>query len=313
MNDIVVLKNVSRQFGVVKALDDISFTVKKERPVGVVVPNGSGKTTLLSIISGFLAPTAGQVSVFGHEPSHPLVKGRVAILPQDVRLYRGMSILRQLMFFSRLHGRNRRDAHMEACQLLEAVGLTEVAKRPPNMLSHGMSKRATIAQAFIGDPELILLDEPTSGIESVHAKKIRSLIRKHQETSTFLISSHNLAEIENLCDQIIILKGGKVTTKQPLSTLVERQSSIRYRFESAVPEPLLDRIRELTSVREASNIGDDSRSIQIDYNQGFETQIEYDLLMIFQAHQISPVEMSRGVSLEDKVVELTRNLSAPNS
>ena len=306
MNNLVVLKNVSRQFGSVTALDDISFTIKKERPVGVVGPNGSGKTTLLSIISGFLAPTAGRVSVFGHEPTHPLVKGRVAILPQDVRLYRGMSILRQLMFFSRLHGRNRRDAHMEACQLLEAVGLTEVAKRPPNMLSHGMSKRATIAQAFMGDPELILLDEPTSGIDSVHAKKIRSLIRKHQETSTFLISSHNLTEIENLCDQVIILKAGKVTTKQTLSTLVERHSSIRYRFEFAIPDTLLDRIRQLTSVREASIIGDDSRWIQIEFNQGFETQIEHDFLTVFQDHRVSPVEMNRGVSLEDKVVELTR-------
>jgi len=305
MNNLVVLKNVSRQFGSVTALDDISFTIKKERPVGVVGPNGSGKTTLLSIISGFLAPTAGRVSVFGHEPTHPLVKGRVAILPQDVRLYPGMSILRQLMFFSRLHGRNRRDAHTEACELLEAVGLTEVAKRPPNMLSHGMSKRATIAQAFMGDPELILLDEPTSGIDSVHAKKIRSLIRKHQETSTFLISSHNLTEIENLCDQVIILKAGKVTTKQTLSTLVERHSSIRYRFEFAIPDTLLDRIRQLTSVREASIIGDDSRWVQIEFNQGFETQIEHDLLTVFQEHRVGPVEMNRGVSLEDKVVELT--------
>jgi len=306
MTDAIVTHNLGKTFGRLQALKAVNFAVKTGEPIGLVGPNGSGKTTLFSIISGFLAPCSGSISVLGHAPNDPRLHDRVAILPQDVQMYKGIPVVKQLTFFAKLQGASTRQAKSAALEVLDDVGLGDIGSRSPDQLSHGMLKRATIAQAFLGTPELVLLDEPTSGIDPVLANQIRHLIRKHQKQRTFLISSHNLEEIENLCSQVIILKKGEVTENKRMADLVGRTNAIRFRFEQALPISIIDLIRDIPNVTTVTVSASDEKKVAIHFTESADAQIDIQLLTLFQQQNIAFIEMMRGESLEDKVVELTR-------
>ncbi len=146
------------------ALSDINFELEAGEPIGLVGPNGAGKTTFLSILSGFLHPTSGTVRLFGHPPGATKLIGKVSALPQDARLDPSFTIIGQLVFYARLQDLNKQQANFEASRVLETVKLKEAAQEKPLTLSHGMAKRVAIAQALIGKPDLILLDEPTADL-----------------------------------------------------------------------------------------------------------------------------------------------------
>ena len=147
---MIQVSALSKHFGPVRALDGIDLTIENGRPSGLVGPNGAGKTTLFSVLCGFLLPTAGQVRIAGHPPLARELHGRIAILPQDAALTPAVPITKQLTFMAELQGFDRRSARSEAARVLELVNLSDAALRAPEALSHGMKKRAAIAQAFIG-------------------------------------------------------------------------------------------------------------------------------------------------------------------
>ena len=174
---MIELQNLSKHFGPVRALDGIDLSIDQVKPTGLVGPNGAGKTTLFSVLCGFLNPTSGRVRIAGHPPLAKALHGQIAILPQDAALSPAVPIAKQLEFMAQLQGFDRRGARAETARTLELVNLSDVAMRPPEALSHGMRKRAAIAQAFIGEPDLVLLDEPTAGLDPNTAAPIRELIR----------------------------------------------------------------------------------------------------------------------------------------
>mgnify|MGYP000063526361 CR=1 FL=1 len=262
--------NVTKSFGSTKALDDVSFDVPSGSIFGLLGPNGAGKTTLFSIAAGFLSASSGSLHVLGTDIAHvSQLQGRLTILPQDASFQRNVPILEQLAFFRQLDGKDRKTAEAEVTEALELVGLAEYRKRGIHALSHGMLKRMGIAQAFLGNPEVILLDEPTSGLDPQNARQIRDLVRDLQQRRrvTTLISSHNLAEIQELCDHVAILDKGKlkvagsigeitrqgrmidIETRRPLSDgerarllgvrgirATEERGPSRYRLVLSIPE-----------------------------------------------------------------------------
>ena len=216
------IRDLSKRFDSTKALDAVSFDVPQGSIFGLLGPNGAGKTTLFSIAAGFLAADAGSLRVLGVDIAHVAdLQGRMTILPQDASFQRNVPILEQLAFFRQLDGKDRRTAEAEVTAALELVGLAEYRKRGIHALSHGMLKRMGIAQAFLGTPDIILLDEPTSGLDPQNARQIRDLIRElqHSRNTTTVISSHNLAEIQELCDHVAILDKGKVMAAGPVAEI----------------------------------------------------------------------------------------------
>src|SRR5262249_17507716 len=205
-----------------KALDGVTFDVPANSIFGLVGPNGAGKTTLFSLVAGFLKPTRGHIEVLGIDVENiSELQGRLSILPQDALFQTNVPILEQLTFFSRVNGLDYEAAREEALQSLKIVGLEEAARKNPRVLSHGMAKRLGIAQAFLGDPEVVILDEPTSGLDPGGARSIRMLVRDLRRRGTVMISSHNLREIQEICTHVAIIDHGKLVECSDIESLTQ--------------------------------------------------------------------------------------------
>ncbi len=210
MSSLIKVDNLNKSFGSKQVLKDINFEVVKGEPVALVGPNGAGKTTLFSILCGYIPYNSGSVSILGENPSTAAVKNHFSALPQDAQLDPKYSIDKQLQFYAQLQGFTSKQSIIEAHRVLSLVGLADSYKVKPLELSHGMRKRASIAQSLMGSPQLIILDEATAGLDPKHAKDIREIISNLSGDITFVLSSHDLSELERLCDQVLYLENGKL-------------------------------------------------------------------------------------------------------
>ncbi len=243
------VQGISKTFGPVRALDEVSFDVPTHSVFGLLGPNGAGKTTLFSIVANFLKADSGRVEVLGQDPARVSeLRGRLTILPQDAAFQRNTPIMEQLVFFRMLDGETRDSAETEVRRSLERVGLEDYAKRGARALSHGMAKRLGIAQAFFGSPEVILLDEPTAGLDPASARQIRDLVQELRRKATVVISSHNLAEIQELCDRVAILDRGRVVADGPVAELTAASRELDLRLSRRLEAAEVDRVKELPGV-----------------------------------------------------------------
>jgi ABC-2 type transport system ATP-binding protein len=195
----------------VRAVDDLNLEVRPHEVFGLLGPNGSGKSTTIKIILGLLFPTAGRVSVFGKLPTDVATKTRIGYLPEESYLYRFLNARETLDYYGRLFHIDRAKRIKRIDMLLEMVGLDAVQRRPVGEFSKGMQRRIGLAQALINDPDLLILDEPTTGLDPIGTRQIKDLILQlKQRGKTVLLSSHLLADVEDVCDRVTILYGGKI-------------------------------------------------------------------------------------------------------
>lgn len=226
MNHAIAATALSRNYGSVRALDGVSLTVDEGSCWGLVGPNGAGKTTLFSLICGYLRPSSGDLTVFGRRPSEPgALKGLLGVLPQDAALPTNFTVGGLLTHLARLSGLLNPDS--EARAALERVGMQEIWSRGSRTLSHGMEKRVALAQALMGRPRLVCLDEPTAGLDPKSASNVRDLLREMRKDSTLLISSHNLVELEDLCDHVAVLERGKLVQSASVEQLTRTLAEFR--------------------------------------------------------------------------------------
>ncbi len=301
MSLIVTANQLTKTFGVKKAVNAIDLKIEKGPPVGLVGPNGAGKTTLFSLIAGFLRPSSGSVTIFGHSPTASQVKGRLAILPQDASFVKGISIIANISFLCKLQGFTGKAAMVEAERVLELVNMSEHRNQHVERLSHGMYKRVAIAQAFIGTPELVLLDEPTAGLDPPSAKKIHNLIRANTDRTSFIISSHNLNEIEDICSSVIIIKDGAIVSHDALSNLVSRSNVLRLRLETEPSETLIQTFKQHADINEVKNGRAGENVLILYYAERENLIIETEVLQILNQLGLSYLELKRGEALDDKV------------
>jgi ABC-2 type transport system ATP-binding protein len=227
---LIQVNNLSKSFGDHLALKEVSFTLDKGQPVALVGPNGAGKTTLFSLLCGYLLPSSGSITIAGFKAGDPNLFGRLAALPQDAQFDPRFSIAHQLKFYAQLQGFNRRNAIKEAQRTLELVGLADTFNAKPEELSHGMRKRVAIAQTLIGSPEIVMLDEATAGLDPINAREVRELVASLSSEITFILSSHDLSELERLCGQILFLEKGQLQQHKNLqSDEDQRYLTIRMR------------------------------------------------------------------------------------
>jgi ABC-2 type transport system ATP-binding protein len=208
----------------VRAVEDVDLKVHRGQIFGLLGPNGSGKSTTIKMLLGLLQPSAGRIAVLGKRPTDVETKRLIGYLPEESYLYRFLSGRETLEYYGRLFRLERRTRAERIDMLLDMVGLDVVQDRPVGEYSKGMQRRIGLAQALINDPQLLILDEPTSGMDPVGAKQIKDVIALlAQRGKTVLLCSHLLADVEDLCDRVAIMYGGKIRVEGTCSELLESE------------------------------------------------------------------------------------------
>ncbi len=231
----------------VKALNGLNFEVRQGSVTGLLGPNGAGKSTLIKILLGHLYPTFGELKVLGESPRDVKAKERIGYLPERTSFYTNLTAEETLEFFADLLGIERREAALRISQLLKMVGLDNIGRRLVGEFSHGMRKRLGLAQALLNDPDLLLLDEPTAGMDPVGCREIKDLITTLRERGkTVLLTTHLLADVQDISDTIMILYGGRLQASGKIGDLLARPEEIIIRCPS-VPDDKIELARKILS------------------------------------------------------------------
>lgn len=252
-HDLVLeTKDLSKHYGNTHALDGLSFGVARGSIFGFLGPNGAGKTTTFSILCGFVRPSGGEAWVLGQPVGRVRSLGaRLSALPQDARFVPSRSVGDSLRYLAELGGLPRHRIADEVDRVLSVVGLKDADGVRGKALSHGMAKRFGLAQAFLGQPELVLLDEPTEGLDPRNAEQVRRVIRELAASATVVVSSHNLTEVQDLCDHAAILSKGKLVTTGSMEelTATDEQVVISLGPGSRDPRPALQGLAFIEDAR----------------------------------------------------------------
>ncbi len=241
------MSGVRKRYGRTVALDGLTLEVPRGSLFGLIGPNGAGKTTTFGIASGAVRADAGAVDVLGQGPFDAAKHaGRVTVLPQDCELSPHSSARQLLTYFARLGGMSAAQAARDADRVLELVRLADRAGARVRELSHGMRRRLAVAQALLGDPELVLLDEPTGGLDPHLVVEMRELLREQRGRRTVVVSSHVLADLEAICDEVAFIEAGRCIESGPVEHVTRRATLIRVRLASplAPDDALLDELAE---------------------------------------------------------------------
>jgi ABC-2 type transport system ATP-binding protein len=228
-----------------RAVDNVDFEVQKGEVFGLLGPNGSGKSTTVKMLLGLLYPTKGHIEVFGKSPRHVATKARIGYLPEESYLYRYLNSRETLDFFGNLFHLSADERRQRTEQLLEMVGLTQTRTRAVGEFSKGMQRRIGLAQALINDPDLVILDEPTAGLDPIGCREVKDLILAlARRGKTVILSSHLLSDVEDVCDRVVIYYGGRIQAMGTLKELLANRDAVRI-TTPPLPRETMQRVLEL--------------------------------------------------------------------
>ncbi len=229
---MIEVSHLTKQYGNHLAVDDVSFTVADGQICGLLGPNGAGKSTIMNILTGYLSATSGQVTVAGHPLPEEADAAKVCVgyLPEQPPLYPEMTVQEYLTFAAELKGVKKAERKEQVCRAARRTGLETVLPRLIRSLSKGYKQRVGIAQALLGSPRLIILDEPTVGLDPAQVIEIRKLIRELGRAHTVILSSHILSEVQAVCQQILILSKGHLAAAGSLEELTADGKSLEEVF-----------------------------------------------------------------------------------
>ena len=262
----IAAHNVTRRFGDVRAIDGVTLTVPAGTVFGFLGPNGAGKTTTIRLLLGLLAPTSGQLRVLGHDlPGDGLaVRRRTGVVLEQHGLYEGLTAGASLQFAARAFGLSRAEAQARVAELAERLGLADRLGSRPQTLSRGLRQRLSIARALVGSPELLVLDEPTNGLDAEAAAELRALLVELVDGgTTVFLTTHLLAEAERLCDLVTVIKSGRVIATGRPADLRRGAAVDRVRIEGPGLAETLTRAGDVLTGRWTAD-GPDAITVTVD-------------------------------------------------
>lgn len=313
---MIEISNLTKVYGTKKALDHISFTAEKGEILGLLGPNGAGKSTTMNIITGYLSSTSGTVKVDGHdileEPKE--VKKRIGYLPEQPPLYPEMIVEDYLDFVYSLKKIKETDKAAHITEIMRLVGIEGVRKRKIANLSKGYKQRVGLAAALLGKPSVLILDEPTVGLDPKQIIEIRNVIKTLGTEHTVILSSHILSEISAVCERVVIINQGKIVAEDTPENLMQKYSSnkrlvLRVAGEKEQVENVL---RGIVGIMSVTYLGQqqDGEEFEVETDIKIDPEFNKQLFFIF-AEKGMPILMQKEQesSLEDIFIELTQSVS----
>lgn len=253
---MIQVEGLTKYYGNFTAIDNISFHADAGEIVGFLGPNGAGKTTTMRILTGFMPPSDGRATVAGFDVYEDSleVRKRIGYLPETVPLYKEMSVWQYVDYMASLHGLRGEDREDRVEETLDKVGMLERSDSMIDSLSKGMRQRVGLAQALVHRPQVLILDEPTIGLDPRQVREVRQLIREVGQDRTVLLSTHILSEVSQLCSRILVINKGKIIAEDSPQTLAQRlQGSLRFsvRVANADADAVVAALRGVPNVAEA--------------------------------------------------------------
>ena len=308
---MIKVDNLTKRFGRHPAVTGATFAVEQGEVVGFLGPNGAGKTTTIRMLTGFLPPSSGSASIDGLDVNrHSLeARRRIGYLPESVPLYRDMRVREYLRFRGQLKGLGGNSLRTRMDEVLELCGLRDVRRKMIRTLSKGFRQRVGLADALIHDPPLLILDEPTNGLDPNQIRAIRHLIKQLGQSHTILLSTHILSEVEMICDKIVIIDGGKVLASDtPANLISTMRTAGRISLElRADPENARKKIASLDNVKKVTHerTQEDWEEFSVLVESGTDTRERIANLVREEQWPLRSL-YRQAETLEDVFVELTR-------
>lgn len=308
---MIEVKNLTKRYGEHIAVDDISFTVDKGKIYGFLGPNGAGKSTTMNIITGYLAASKGNVFIDGYDVQNEPEKAKrsVGYLPEIPPLYADMTVREYLILAAELKGIKKSERERHVNVVLDRISLKDVADRLISNLSKGYRQRVGLAQAIIGFPETIILDEPMVGLDPKQIIEIRELIRSLAKNHTVILSSHILAEVKELCDYIIVIANGRLVasdTPENLEKLYEKEEKLQMEIKGEI-DKIMEVWDSFDCIKEFKSLKYDDGVYNIEITLTEKIDIREELFFAFAEKKIPIISMGeKKSSLEEIYLDLTQ-------
>ncbi len=309
---MILVNGVTKKYGSRLAVENLNFTVERGEVVGFLGPNGAGKTTTMKMITGYMVPTSGEIKIAGEDIfSDPIrIKKKIGYLPEIPPVYYDMYVEKYLYYVAYLKGCSKKEAREQVSSAIERAGLTEMRHRLIQNLSKGFKQRTGLAQALVGRPEILILDEPTAGLDPNQIIEIRSLITQLKGQHTIILSTHILSEAQAVCDRVLIIKEGKMVAQESLTSLRERKSQSRRTIFVTVreaKEPLIKSLKQLKGIQSV-RLSQGSR-LSLVVQEGADSELNEQVVKKVIAQKAGLIELTESSSLEDMFLKLTSDKS----
>jgi ABC-2 type transport system ATP-binding protein len=307
----IIVDNITKRYGIQKAIDNVSFEVKTGEILGFLGPNGAGKSTTMKAITSFLMPNSGDIKV-GNLSIHSDaddIKKNIGYLPENNPLYSDMAVLDYLAYVAGLHGIDKQKVKDRILEMVNVCGLEGEKHKKISELSKGYKQRVGLAQALIHDPKVLILDEPTTGLDPNQIVEIRELIREIGKEKTVILSSHILAEVEATCDRILIINKGKIVadgTPAELRSQAKGQELVKLTIEEADLNTAVKLLQKIDSVEMVDILSKSGNTLEIHSKPGMSSRRDIFNCCVSNnwiITELTPTE----TKLEDIFRELTMN------
>lgn len=317
---MIKLENVTKRYGNVLALDNVSFEIKEGEIVGLLGPNGAGKSTTMNIITGFIEQTSGEVTIDGYDTikKSQKAKKQIGYMPEGVPLYSDLTVKEFITYMAELKGVKRKEKQEKVQRALEDAGLENVQNKLTRNLSRGYKQRVSLAGTLVSEPKVIILDEPTVGLDPKQVTEIREVIKRLGKKHTVILSSHILSEVSQICNRVIIINKGKIVaidTPENLESKVSSKNIVYVTVEDTENKinkvkDQIDGIKEIKLMKE-----NEDKTKQYSIEAESNTDLRKSIFEKLAKENITIFEMKKAdTSLEDAFMQLIeKNISTDSS
>ncbi len=307
---MIEVKNVTKKYGKAVAVEDISFTINDGEIVGLLGPNGAGKSTTMNILTGYIEQTSGEVTIEGYNTlkKPKKAKKQIGYMPEGVPLYTDLTVKEFVTYMAELKQVNRKERKEKVQKVIEQTGLKDVQNKLTKNLSRGYKQRVSMAGALVGEPKILILDEPTVGLDPKQITEIRNLIKELGKTHTVILSSHILSEVSQICNKVIIINKGKIVaidTPENLENKVSNNNCIYVTVEDTENkiDKIKDKIREIKNIELVQENEDKTKQYLIEADKNVD--LRKKIFSEFAKENITIFEMKKAdTTLEDAFIKL---------